>query len=123
MATSNPAFSRDLFPGYEQVYGVPAKHDDDRARDGRQDIRAAGHLDGDGGMGVECRGGADAWLWVARRCRHRRLHRGDDHDVQAHSRTLDRTALRGARGGLAGSHLASRRACDMAGASRCRPSR
>ena len=24
MATSNPAFSRDLFPGYEQVYGVPA---------------------------------------------------------------------------------------------------
>ena len=24
VATSNPAFSRDLFPGYEQVYGVPA---------------------------------------------------------------------------------------------------
>ncbi len=24
MATSNPAFSRDLFPGYEQVYGAPA---------------------------------------------------------------------------------------------------
>ena len=24
MATSNPAFSKDLFPGYEQVYGVPA---------------------------------------------------------------------------------------------------
>jgi uncharacterized YccA/Bax inhibitor family protein len=23
VATSNPAFSRDLFPGYEQVYGVP----------------------------------------------------------------------------------------------------
>ncbi len=23
MATSNPAFSQDLFPGYEQVYGVP----------------------------------------------------------------------------------------------------
>jgi uncharacterized YccA/Bax inhibitor family protein len=24
VATSNPAFSRDLFPGYEQVYGTPA---------------------------------------------------------------------------------------------------
>jgi len=23
MATSNPAFSKDIFPGYEQVYGVP----------------------------------------------------------------------------------------------------
>ena len=24
MATSNPAFSKDMFPGYEQVFGVPA---------------------------------------------------------------------------------------------------
>jgi uncharacterized YccA/Bax inhibitor family protein len=24
VATSNPAFSKDIFPGYEQVYGVPA---------------------------------------------------------------------------------------------------
>ena len=123
VATSNPAFSRDLFPGYEQVYGVPAKHDDDRPGDGRQDVRAAGDLDGDGGMGVERRGRADARLRVARRCRHRRLHRGDDHDVQAHGRTLDGADLRRARGGLARRHLASRRACDTAEASRFRPSR
>ena len=37
MATSNPAFSRDLFAGYEQVYGAAPQHDDDRAGNGRQD--------------------------------------------------------------------------------------
>ena len=115
VATSNPAFSQDLFPGYEQVYGVPAKHDDDRPGDGRQDVRAAGHPDGDGGVGVERRGRADARYRTARRRRDRRLHRGDDHDVQAHGRTLDGADLCRARGGLARGDLAGRRAAIRPG--------
>ena len=42
MATSNPAFSQDMFAGYDQVYGAAAEHGDDRAGDDEQDVPAAG---------------------------------------------------------------------------------
>ena len=75
VATSNPAFSRDIFPGYEQVYGVPSSTTMTVAGDRRQDVRSAGDPDGDGGLGVEGRGRSDCCGRIARRCRDRWVHR------------------------------------------------
>ena len=110
MATSNPAFSRDMFPGYEQVYGVP-----------RSTTMTVQGTVGKTFVLLAILLATAAWSWNAvagghagdgraRRCRHRRLHRGDDHDLQADRRPVDRADLRGARRGLPGGDLAGRRA-------------
>ena len=61
----------------------------------------------------------------ARHLRDRRLHRGDDHDLQADRRARDRADLRGARRGLPGGDLAGHRDAvwhQVPGHRACRPS-
>ena len=60
MATSNPAFSQDIFAGYDQVYGGAAEHGDDRAGDDGQDVLAPGHHVGDRPVVIARRGGGPA---------------------------------------------------------------
>ena len=69
MATSNPAFSRDLFPGYEQVYGVPQSTTMTVQGTVAKTLRAARRPAGDGGVGVERHRRADDRLRAARRRR------------------------------------------------------
>ncbi len=102
MATSNPAFSHDMFAGYEQVYGAS-----------RSTTMTVQGTVGKTFVLLAILAATAAWSWNAmasgeialrrgRRLRDRRLHRGDDHDLQAHRRALDRADLRGARRGLPG---------------------
>ena len=53
MATSNPAFSNDMFAGFEQVYGGSRSTTMTVQGDGRQNARASGRHGRHGDMVVE----------------------------------------------------------------------
>ena len=129
-STSNPAFSKDMFAGYEQVYGALRQHDDDGAGDRQQDVRASGHPGGDRGVVVERDGQRlDRCTGCSSLSRDRRFHRGDDHDLQADA--CARGPRRSTRRSKESSWARSRRSIEMqvrrrktagAEASCCRPS-
>ena len=94
MATSNPAFSNDMFAGYEQVYGSS------RSTTMTVQGAAAKTL-----VLLAIMVATAAWSWSAfssgdiawGSCRglgHRWVHRVDDHDLQAHRRPDLRADLR-----------------------------
>ena len=102
VATSNPAFSKDLFPGYEQVYGVPQSTTMTVQGTVGKTFVLLAILMATAAWSWNAAAGQTACDRIARRRRDRRLHRGHDHDVQAHARTLDGADLCRARRGLAG---------------------
>ena len=123
VATSNPAFSRDLFPGYEQVYGgSPSTTMTVQGTVYKTFVLLAILL------------ATGAWAWNAAAaqtlgyrfagcCRHRRFHRGDGHDLLSpSSRPGLRRFMRRARGSCSGPSRKSS-SDDSGRGSRFRPSR
>ena len=84
MATSNPAFSQDMFAGFQQVYGAP-----------RSLVTTVQGTIGKTSLLLAILSATALWSWYAMAAgqlqivrpagrRHRRFRAGDDHHFQAH---------------------------------------
>ena len=95
MATSNPAFSNDMFAGYEQVYGAPRSTTMTVQGTAVKTFMLLAILAATATWSWNALASGDIAFGVRRHLGDRRFHHGDDHDLQADRRPRDRADLRG----------------------------
>ena len=94
MATSNPAFSNDMFAGYEQVYGAQRSTTMTVQGTAVKTFILLAIMAATATWSWNAFASGDIAFGVVADLGNRRIHHGADHDLQAHRRPLDGPHLR-----------------------------